>query len=485
METVLEQYTDLYDFAPVGYFTLGCDGAIRAANLTGAGLLGIERSRLIGRQFEKFIAVADRPAFATFLVKVFMSPNKQACEVALRKEGDFPHFAQIDAVISDSGQDCRIVLIDITDRKRADEARQASEEKFRLFLENAPAAIAVFDRDMRYIIASRRWLTSYGLDEQDIIGRSHYEVFPEIPDHWKEIHRRCLAGAIESCEEEPFRRLNGTIDWVSWEIRPWRESNGAIGGIILFAEIITERRQLKENLEILHTELAARATDLEAANIELEAFNYSVSHDLRTPLTTINGYCQVVLELCGHSLDEDCREYIREMHKGTLRMSQLIDTLLKFSHITRAEIRREKVDLSKMAEEVAMRLKVSEPDRRVTFRITEGITADGDGHLLQVVLDNLIGNAWKHTASREETVIEFGVTEIEEKPNCFVRDNGPGFDMAFADKLFVPFQRVPGTKAEGHGIGLATVERIVKRHGGRVWAEGEPGKGATFLFTLE
>jgi signal transduction histidine kinase len=134
---------------------------------------------------------------------------------------------------------------------------------------------------------------------------------------------------------------------------------------------------------------------------------------------------------------------------------------------------------------VAAEFELAEPEQRVTFRISEKLTAEGDAGLLRVVLDNLIGNAWKHAGCREGAVIEFGVTEVEGKPTCFVRDNGPGFDMAHADKLFVPFQRLPGTSVEGHGIGLATVERIVRRHGGRVWAESEPGKGATFYFTLE
>jgi light-regulated signal transduction histidine kinase (bacteriophytochrome) len=235
----------------------------------------------------------------------------------------------------------------------------------------------------------------------------------------------------------------------------------------------------------LNEELQKAHDELEAANIELEAFNFSVSHDLRSPLTAINGYCQVILKLCGNSIDEPCNGYLHEMYEGTLRMSRLIDTLLDFSRITRVEMGHDKVDLSRIAEELALGLKVSEPERRVTFRVAAGIEAGGDAGLLRVVLENLIGNAWKYTGNREGAVIEFGMTEVDGKPTCFVRDNGPGFDMAFADKLFIPFQRLPGTEVEGHGIGLATVERIVRRHGGRVWAESEPGGGATFLFTLK
>jgi light-regulated signal transduction histidine kinase (bacteriophytochrome) len=193
----------------------------------------------------------------------------------------------------------------------------------------------------------------------------------------------------------------------------------------------------------------------------------------------------VLQKLCSNSLDEQSKGYIQEIYEGTQRMSRLIKALLEFSRISRYELRHVKIDLSKIAEKIALELKASEPERQVTFRITTGITVLGDPDLLRVVLDNLIGNAWKYTVNQVETVIEFGVTEFEGKPACFVRDNGPSFDMALADKLFIPFQRLPGTNVEGHGIGLATVERIIRRHVGRVWAEGEPNKGATFYFTLE
>jgi signal transduction histidine kinase len=172
------------------------------------------------------------------------------------------------------------------------------------------------------------------------------------------------------------------------------------------------------------------------------------------------------------------------MHEGTLRMSRLIDTLLNFSQVKRIAMYPKQVDLSRMAQEVALGLQGADPARQVTFRIAAGIMAAGDENLLRVVLDNLIGNAWKYTGKREDPVIEFGVTEVDRKITYFIRDNGPGFDMALTDKLFLPFQQLPGIDVEGHGIGLATGDRIVSRHGGRVWAESQPAAGATFLFTL-
>ncbi|HBG05519.1 MAG: hypothetical protein A2075_04525 [Geobacteraceae bacterium GWC2_58_44] len=228
--------------------------------------------------------------------------------------------------------------------------------------------------------------------------------------------------------------------------------------------------------------------DLQAlteANTELEAFNASVSHDLCTPLTAINGYCQVLTALCSDRLDDQSKTYLHGIYDATLRMKQLITSLLDFSRISRAELRREPIDLSEMAKEVAAELKFAAPQRRVAFRIAKGITVNGDPALCRSVLDNIIGNAWKYSVGRGKTVINLGTTRLAGKTVYFVRDNGPGFDMALADRLFAPFQRIPGTAVEGHGIGLATVDRIVRRHGGRIWAESKPGEGAAFFFTME
>jgi PAS domain S-box-containing protein len=355
----LEKYADLYDFAPVGYFSLDRDGIISSVNLTGAVLLGIDRSQLVGRRFGLFVTDTDRPAFTVFLRKVFESHTKEACEVALKKEGQHPLFVQIDAIAAASGLECRAVIIDIS-----------------------------------------------------------------------------------------------------------------------------VRRQLEEKIDILYSKLQFHASELEGANIELEAFNSMVAHDLRTPLTNINAYCQIMQEFCAGQ-NAEYKGYVQGIYEATLQMDRLINTLLKFSRTLHAEMHRDKVDLSGIAREVAASLERAETERQVTFRIANGEEVTGDAKLLNIVLDNLIGNAWKYSGNREGTVIEFGVKEIEGKPACFVRDNGPGFDMAYAEKLFIPFQRLPGAEEfKGNGIGLATVERIIKRHGGRIWAESEPGRGATFYFTL-
>jgi len=235
----------------------------------------------------------------------------------------------------------------------------------------------------------------------------------------------------------------------------------------------------------LQNELAAHSSDLEAANRDLESFTYTVSNDLLKSLMSIGEYAKSIQDIYCSNLDEQCKSYSHQIYEKTKKLGQLIGVMHDFFRPTRSELHPEIFDLSQMAFKTAENLRTTKPERRVRFLITEGIKVNGDRNLMQAVLDNLLGNAWKHTGKREEAIIEFGVTEVEGKPVCFVRDNGTGFNMEHADKLFKPFQALPGTEEfRDVGIGLATVERIIRRHGGKVWAHGEPGKGASFFFTL-
>jgi light-regulated signal transduction histidine kinase (bacteriophytochrome) len=225
--------------------------------------------------------------------------------------------------------------------------------------------------------------------------------------------------------------------------------------------------------------------ELERTNRELDAFSYSVSHDLRAPLRAIDGFSSALDKEFGEGLHEHGRHYLGRIRAGVARMSDLIEDLLGLARISRAPLARQPVDLSGIARSVAAELASRPPGRVVEVRIEEGLSADADPRLATVALENLIGNAWKFTGKRDEPRIEVGRAPAAGRA-FFVRDNGAGFDMAHADRLFGPFQRLHSeAEFEGTGIGLATVQRIVRRHGGRIWAEGEPGKGATFHFTLE
>jgi light-regulated signal transduction histidine kinase (bacteriophytochrome) len=257
----------------------------------------------------------------------------------------------------------------------------------------------------------------------------------------------------------------------------------------------TERKRVERINTDLGNEIAERgrvekalrhATETaESASRELESFSYSVAHDLRAPLRSIDGFSQALIEDCASMLDEDGSRYLRNVREAAQQMGVLIDDLLNLSHVTRAGLHRQTVDLTAVAKTVLDRLRTAHPERSVETVVEEGLVARADARLLDIVLTNLLGNAWKFTGRRATARIEFA-SEAGTPPAYFVRDNGAGFDGRYGDKLFGVFQRLHAThEFEGSGIGLATVQRIVRRHGGRIWAEGEVDRGATFHFTLE
>jgi len=256
-----------------------------------------------------------------------------------------------------------------------------------------------------------------------------------------------------------------------------------------FIRVELARRQREEEVRGLNKDLEQRVVErtaqLEATNRELDAFSYSVSHDLRAPLRAINGFSEALLDEYGDQLNEEGKTYLRYLQEGSHEMSDLIDGLLTLSRSTRGEIIMERVDLSAMAAIVKEELRKAEPERRVNFSIAPDVKAVADPRLLKVVMENLLGNAWKYTSRTAEAHIEFGVEEQDGEIVFFVADNGSGFDMAYADKLFLPFHRLhKSSEFSGIGIGLATVERIIRRHDGRIWAQAAKGKGSTFYFTL-
>jgi light-regulated signal transduction histidine kinase (bacteriophytochrome) len=260
-------------------------------------------------------------------------------------------------------------------------------------------------------------------------------------------------------------------------------------GLVAVARDVTERKLAEEELNTLYSELEdrveQRTTELAAINKELEAFSYSVSHDLRAPLRSIDGFSQALLEDYWTSLDDQGKDYLQRVRSAAQRMGSLIDDMLRLSRVSRAETHFEEVNLSSLVEEVAQELRNDQPDRIAQFVIQKKIQAYGDRSLLRILLENLLDNAWKFTSKVSGAQIEFGVVPRGDGHVYYVRDNGEGFDMSYVDKLFVPFQRLH-TEAEfpGSGIGLAIAQRVVHRHEGEIWAEGTVGQGAVFYFTL-
>ena len=265
--------------------------------------------------------------------------------------------------------------------------------------------------------------------------------------------------------------------------------------VAVFVELAKKNAQLRRQAELLRdSEQAARdlaetraelVRDLEHKNRELESFSYAVSHDLRAPLRRIESFSRAVLESQAGRLEPTGQHFLERVREASQQMSELIDNVLYLSRVTRAELREHEVDLSGLVTLLLERMQEAEPARKVETRVRPGIVVNGDGQLLRIAIQNLLDNAWKFTGKEPSPKIEFGTSSVAGEQTYFVRDNGAGFNMAYVDRLFGPFQRLhPATDFPGSGIGLATVQRIIHRHGGRIWAEGMEGQGATFHFTL-
>lgn len=363
-----------------------------------------------------------------------------------------------------------------------------SEERYRNLYNNTPAMLHSIDRSGNIVNVSDYWLETLGYQRDEVIGRLS-------ADFMTDDSRSYVLGAIipqfletGRIREAPLQTVarDGRIIDVLLSSEAERDKRGEIIRSLSVMTDITEQRRSAREVESLNASLAARAMELELANSDLEAFNYTVSHDLRSHLTVISGYSDVLLTVCAEQLNEECRSYVIRIEDESERMNNLIETLLGFSRVARYEVHRETVDLSKLAEDISFTLRMNEPERPATVTIAEGMTVDADAALLRIVLENLLGNAWKYARKKAITLIDIGREEVEGKTIFFVKDNGAGFPMELADRLFCPFQRLHD-KADypGHGIGLATVQRIINRHGGAIWAVAEPDQGATFFFTLE
>lgn len=382
------------------------------------------------------------------------------------------------------------IQFDITERKQAQEERQISYNLLQAVIEGTPDAIVVKDVQGRYVMVNSAVTHTQGKPKSEILGRDDIELFgSDMAFPIMENDRRIMTtGETELLEEELL--IGGTLRTYLATKSAWRNGQGNVIGLILIARDITDRKRAEQKIRELNHNLErrvkARTAQLEAANKELEAFSYSVSHDLRAPLRGIDGFSQALLDRYADRLDDKGKHYLQRIRAGTQRMGELIDDLLKLSRVTRSEMHRTKVDLSVLAREIAAELDSTQPDRNVEWAIAPGLVAEGDARLLRVALENLLNNSWKFTSSNIQSRIEFNaILQEDGKLTYFVSDNGVGFEMAYADKLFGAFQRLHSTtQFPGTGIGLATVQRIIHRHGGRVWAEGVVQQGATFYFSL-
>jgi PAS domain S-box-containing protein len=358
---------------------------------------------------------------------------------------------------------------------------KASREYAESIINTVREPLIVLDQDLRVITASRSFYEVFKVKLEETVGQLIYDLGNK---QWDISKLRELLETI-LLEKATFDNYEVEHDFTAIGRRVMllnaRQIQRVLGKerIILVAiEDITERKELERGV------VKAR-DDAEAANKELEAFSYSVSHDLRAPLRGMDGFSHALLEDYSDKLDATGKNYLERIRTGAQRMGLLIDDMLKLSRVSRAEFRRESIDLSKMVQAILLTVRQNNPARDVKVSIQKDIIIEGDRRLLEIALTNLIDNAWKFTGKTKNARIEFGTLLTDGKPVMFIRDNGAGFDMTYVDKLFGAFQRLHTTaEFPGTGIGLATVQRVIHRHGGQVWVEGEVGKGATFFFTI-
>jgi PAS domain S-box-containing protein len=375
---------------------------------------------------------------------------------------------------------------DISARKRAEAALKESETAFRMLAELVPQLVWMCAPDGLNIYFNQRWVDYTGLSLEESYGRGWN--IPFHPDDkqpaWDAWNHAVESGDTYSIECR-LRRADGAYHWFLTRGVPLRDATGSIVKWFGTCTDIDGMKRAEEEIRELNASLERRVAELLAVNKELEAFSYSVSHDLRAPLRAIDGFCQALLEDYSDKLDDAARGYLRNARAASQRMDQLVEGILGLTRTSRSQMRRTTVDMSALARTIAQELAQAHPERQVEFVVAPGLVVNADANLLRSVLDNLLGNAWKFTSNHGQARVEVGTIQQDGQTVYFVRDDGAGFNNAYAGQLFGAFQRLHSpTEFEGTGIGLAIVQRIVQRHGGRVWAEGEVEKGATFFFTL-
>jgi PAS domain S-box-containing protein len=366
---------------------------------------------------------------------------------------------------------------------------QVGQEQLLALIDNTAAVIYMRDLDGRYMVVNREFERLFHLNREKIIGLTDHDLFPaKIADEFRANDLRAAAAGTSVQVEEVAPGEDGPHTYITVKF-PLLDVAGRPYAVCGISTDITDRKRAEERVRQLNAELEQRVRDrtaeLEASLQELDAFAYSVSHDLRAPLRSLHGFSQILLEDYGDNLDTDGRQHLQRIQANATRMAQLIEDMLRLSHVTRTTLNRERVDIGALASEIIDGLRGTEPHRRVELVIADPLVATGDPNLIRLALGNLLSNAWKFTGKREDAIIDMGAVNRPGKQVFFVRDNGAGFDMRYADKLFDPFQRLhEATEFAGSGIGLAIVHRVLTRHGGQIWAESEPGKGTTFFFTL-
>jgi len=480
-----------------GAVTVDQRGLVVYANRRFANFVGAPLESVMGSSFHDHVCTADQALVNTFLRNESGAGEK--IEVSLRVGHQLvPVFLTASPFHIEGAAGIKflcIVVTDLTPQRRVEAAAAVDRE-----WKNRYEAVVRASGHLLYDWNPRTNEVLFGGDVERTLGYTLSEMTGGLPQWEKLVHPEDLPVFRAECaravaSQKPFsleyrvRHRDGSQVFFQDNGYPLINPDGQISSIVGFRMDITARKHDEEKIRHMNTELERRVQErtaqLQFANQEMEAFCYSISHDLRAPLRSIRSFSEIVLQEYGAKMEGRGEEYLKRACESAGRMNQLLDDLLRLSVISRGELQREEVDLGELARGIVSGLKSTEPQRRVKFKHERVLSARGDARLLQIALGNLLSNAWKFTSRKREAVVEFGATRQDGKRVFFVRDNGEGFDMEWKNRLFGVFERLHSAQDfPGTGIGLAIVQRVIQRHGGRIWAEGKRGQGATFYFTL-